>query len=257
GTPRAVIEPQRDVAVWTWDIASEAFGNSAPNADPDGDSTAFVLDMRFPGQRYDAASGLNYNYFRDYEAGVGRYSQSDPIGLAGGVSTYVYVQSSPLMSADRLGLRGEGAAIGCAVGGGVGSTVGASAGGLAGGSAGLTCGPGAVACSPAAAAAAGTAGWAFGGAVGCAVGGYVGNAIQNLWSSSKRKPSREQKPEDCPAGTKPIDQVPGLSSEDIHRIKDGVSAGPRDWVGISPDGNVWINEGGEASDQGHFGDYLP
>ncbi|AWV06537.1 type IV secretion protein Rhs [Lysobacter maris] len=105
GTPRAVIEPQRDVAVWTWDIASEAFGNSAPNPDPDGDSTAFVLDMRFPGQRYDAASGLNYNYFRDYEAGVGRYLQSDPIGLMGGLSTYGYVDGLPLASADPLGLQ--------------------------------------------------------------------------------------------------------------------------------------------------------
>ncbi|AWV05743.1 RHS repeat-associated core domain-containing protein [Marilutibacter maris] len=105
GTPRAVIEPQRDVAVWTWDIASEAFGNSAPNPDPDGDSTAFALDMRFPGQRYDAASGLNYNYFRDYEAGVGRYSQPDPIGLLGGLSTYSYVGGEPTSYIDPLGLQ--------------------------------------------------------------------------------------------------------------------------------------------------------
>ncbi|AWV07645.1 type IV secretion protein Rhs [Lysobacter maris] len=105
GTPRAVIEPQRDVAVWTWDIASEAFGNSAPNQDPDGDSTAFTLDMRFPGQRYDAASGLNYNYFRDYEAGTGRYSQSDPIGLLGGIGTYNYALAQPVQVHDRLGLN--------------------------------------------------------------------------------------------------------------------------------------------------------
>ncbi|KAB8172196.1 hypothetical protein FKV24_015250, partial [Lysobacter maris] len=105
GTPRAVIEPQRDVAVWTWDIASEAFGNSAPNPDPDGDSTAFALDMRFPGQRYDAASGLNYNYFRDYEAGVGRYAQSDPIGMNGGIATYVYALQTPLSAVDATGLQ--------------------------------------------------------------------------------------------------------------------------------------------------------
>ncbi|WP_312346722.1 hypothetical protein [Stenotrophomonas acidaminiphila] len=49
GTPRVVIEPTRDVAVWTWDLKSEAFGASAPNEDPDGDSVAFTLDMRFPG----------------------------------------------------------------------------------------------------------------------------------------------------------------------------------------------------------------
>ncbi|KAB8194407.1 hypothetical protein FKV24_005780 [Lysobacter maris] len=104
GTPRAVIEPQRDVAVWAWDIASEAFDNSAPNPDPDGDSTAFTLDMRFPGQRYDAVSGLNYNYFRDYEAGTGRYSTPDPIGLLGGVSLYGYVGGNPLTRVDQFGL---------------------------------------------------------------------------------------------------------------------------------------------------------
>ena len=36
GTPRAVIDPQREVAVWTWPLTGEAFGNSAPNEDPDG-----------------------------------------------------------------------------------------------------------------------------------------------------------------------------------------------------------------------------
>lgn len=104
-TPRAVIDPVRNVAVWTWDLASEIFGNSAPNQDPDLDAVPFVFDMRFPGQRFDAASGLNYNYFRDYEAGTGRYAQSDPIGLAGGISTYAYVASSPLGSMDPLGLQ--------------------------------------------------------------------------------------------------------------------------------------------------------
>ena len=88
GTPRAVIDRTRDVAIWTWALQGEAFGNSPPNQDPDLGSTNFVLDMRFPRQRYDAATGLNYNYFRDYDAGSGRYVQSDPIGLAGGISTF-------------------------------------------------------------------------------------------------------------------------------------------------------------------------
>ncbi|MCD9030432.1 DUF6531 domain-containing protein [Luteimonas sp. Y-2-2-4F] len=104
GTPRVVIDPVRNVAVWTWDLASEAFGNSPPNADPDGDGTAFVLDLRFPGQRYDAASGLNYNYFRDYDPGSGRYAQSDPIGLSGGINTYLYGLGNPLGFFDPLGL---------------------------------------------------------------------------------------------------------------------------------------------------------
>ncbi|MDH5822343.1 RHS repeat-associated core domain-containing protein, partial [Luteimonas sp. RD2P54] len=104
GTPRAVIDPLRNVAVWNWDLASEAFGNSPPNEDPDGDGIGFWFDMRFPGQRYDAASGLNYNYFRDYEPGAGRYSQSDPIGIAGGVALYGYAFASPSIYFDRFGL---------------------------------------------------------------------------------------------------------------------------------------------------------
>ncbi|WP_160300475.1 RHS repeat-associated core domain-containing protein, partial [Xanthomonas perforans] len=81
-----------------------AFGNTAPNQDPDGDGAALVLDMRFPGQRFDAASGLNQNYFRDYEAATGRYGQSDPIGFRGGIGTYVYGRSSPFRWSDKLGL---------------------------------------------------------------------------------------------------------------------------------------------------------
>jgi len=104
GTPRVIIEPVRNVAVWNWDLKGEAFGNSSPNEDPDQDGSAFVLDMRFPGQRFDAASGLSYNYFRDYDAGVGRYAQSDPIGLLGGVSTFAYASSQPLKWTDTRGL---------------------------------------------------------------------------------------------------------------------------------------------------------
>lgn len=105
GTPRVVIDPVRNVAVWHWDLKSEAFGNSPPNEDPDGNSIPFALDMRFPGQRYDAASGLNYNYFRDgYDASTGRYTQSDPVGLMAGVSTYGYVSGSPLVWFDMYGL---------------------------------------------------------------------------------------------------------------------------------------------------------
>ncbi|SON96685.1 RhsD protein (fragment) [Xanthomonas citri pv. fuscans] len=105
GSPRVVIDPTRDVAVWTWSLKGEAFGNTAPNQDPDGDGAALVLDMRFPGQRFDAASGLNQNYFRDYEAATGRYGQSDPIGLEGGLSTFAYVQSAPMTSVDPYGLQ--------------------------------------------------------------------------------------------------------------------------------------------------------
>lgn len=53
-------------------------------------------------------SGLSseqYNYFRDYDPGIGRYVQSDPIGLVGGNNTYSYVRSAPLKRNDPRGLR--------------------------------------------------------------------------------------------------------------------------------------------------------
>ncbi|WDM69615.1 DUF6531 domain-containing protein [Xanthomonas cucurbitae] len=104
GSPRVVVDAARDVAVWSWSLKGEAFGNTAPNQDPDGDGTAMVFDMRFSGQRFDAASGFNQNYFRDYDAATGRYGQSDPIGLRAGVGTYVYVEGSPISHLDPSGL---------------------------------------------------------------------------------------------------------------------------------------------------------
>ena len=117
GSPRAVVEPRRDTAVWTWGLLSEAFGAGAPSMDVDQDGVEQRLDLRFPGQRWDESNGLSYNYFRDYDARTGRYSQSDPIGLRGGASTYTYSTSDPLGNIDPLGLvtwrgHGHGLAIG-------------------------------------------------------------------------------------------------------------------------------------------------
>ena len=67
-----------DVPVWEWDVKGEAFGNTAPDQDPDGDANAFVIDMRFPWQRFDEATGKNYNYYPDNDPSIGLYIQSDP-----------------------------------------------------------------------------------------------------------------------------------------------------------------------------------
>jgi len=103
-------------AVWRWDsdpFGSNATANSAPNENPNtlsqvvGTATVpylFGFDLAFPGQKRDRESGKHYNYFRDYDPAVGRYVESDPIGLKGGISTFGYVLASPLKFSDARGL---------------------------------------------------------------------------------------------------------------------------------------------------------
>jgi len=106
GTPRAILD-KRGQTRWEWAFDRNAFGTRPPNEDPSGLRSPFEFNLRFPGQYYDAESGLHYNYFRDYEPGVGRYVQSDPIGLGGGTNTYGYVSMHPLSSIDFFGLLGS------------------------------------------------------------------------------------------------------------------------------------------------------
>lgn len=85
---------------WRWD--STPFGDVAPDSNPSGVGL-LTLNLRFPGQYYDAESGLYYNYFRTYDPATGRYVESDPIGLAGGINTYGYVGGNPLSAVDPDG----------------------------------------------------------------------------------------------------------------------------------------------------------
>jgi RHS repeat-associated protein len=71
------------------------------------------VKLRYPGQ-YADSYGVNYNYFRDYEAGTGRYLESDPIGLEGGNNTYLYVNGSPVIYFDANGLQGVCQFLACA-----------------------------------------------------------------------------------------------------------------------------------------------
>ncbi|MDF4025613.1 RHS repeat-associated core domain-containing protein [Luteibacter sp. PPL201] len=116
GTPRAVTNA-KGVVLWQWPYASNPFGEMSPTS-----ATGYVLNLRFPGQYFDADSNLNYNVNRDYEAATGRYLKSDPIGLNGGASTYLYSDGRPLTLVDSLGLSyaQQWSAGGAAVGGLVG-----------------------------------------------------------------------------------------------------------------------------------------
>ncbi|TAG76722.1 MAG: RHS repeat-associated core domain-containing protein, partial [Betaproteobacteria bacterium] len=101
-------------AVWRWD--SDPFGTSLDNSKPTenpqiitGTQTVqqagtFKQNVRFPGQLADGESAKYYNYFRDYDSSIGRYSTSDPIGLAGGINSFAYVKNQPGHFTDPLGL---------------------------------------------------------------------------------------------------------------------------------------------------------
>jgi RHS repeat-associated protein len=65
------------------------------------------LNLRFPGHYYDTETGLHYNRFRYYSPELGRYLQSDPVGIRGGPNLYAYT-ANPLKRVDVLGLCPDG-----------------------------------------------------------------------------------------------------------------------------------------------------
>ena len=100
-TARAATDANQNF-IWRWH--SDAFGVGEAESLAQAGQPELTLNLRFPGQYHDQESGLYYNYFRTYDPGKGRYTQSDPIGLLGGVNTFGYVAGNPLAKFDPLGL---------------------------------------------------------------------------------------------------------------------------------------------------------
>jgi RHS repeat-associated protein len=98
GTPQKMTDATQAVV---WDGgASDPFMMSALPPTP-------AMGLRFPGQYFDGETSLQYNYFRDYDPSLGRYTESDPIGIDGGVNTFAYVGADPIRYLDSLGLQEE------------------------------------------------------------------------------------------------------------------------------------------------------
>ncbi|HEY4370041.1 MAG TPA: RHS repeat-associated core domain-containing protein [Steroidobacteraceae bacterium] len=100
--PRRISRRSTAQLVWSWE--SDPFGTAAPNQNPSG-LGQFAFNLRFPGEYYDAETGLTQNDVRDYDSATGRFVESDPSGLDGGSSTYGYANASPIQFYDQDGMQ--------------------------------------------------------------------------------------------------------------------------------------------------------
>ncbi len=94
----AVVKATDSTQTLVWDAERKPFGERSVT------TAQIEMPLGFLGQYFDEESGNYYNYFRDYDPSTGRYLQSDPIGLKGGLNTYSYVSNNPLIYIDYFGL---------------------------------------------------------------------------------------------------------------------------------------------------------
>jgi len=96
GTPQLV---SNSTGSTVWNTTYQPFGTTGLI------SASINQNLRFPGQYADVETGFNYNLYRDYMPNLGRYIETDPIGLRGGANIYAYVRQNPLSHTDRRGLQ--------------------------------------------------------------------------------------------------------------------------------------------------------
>ena len=96
GTPQQLLDGNTGAVAWQ--AAYLPFGEVQISVN------TVTNNLRFPGQYYDAETGLHYNWNRYYDPASGRYISADPIGLGGGLNLYVYVSMNPINSNDFRGL---------------------------------------------------------------------------------------------------------------------------------------------------------
>ena len=96
GTPQKLVAQNGSVV---WSATYSAFGEATV------DTEYITNNLRFPGQYYDAETGLHYNHQRYYEPQRGRYITTDPIGFQGGdMNLYRYTENNPVNVIDPYGL---------------------------------------------------------------------------------------------------------------------------------------------------------
>jgi RHS repeat-associated protein len=95
GTPQRIVDENNNI-VWS--------GDFLPFSKVNATVAELGNNFRFPGQYYDAETGLHYNWHRYYDPKLGRYLTPDPIGLIGGINLYTYVQNNPVNWVDPMGL---------------------------------------------------------------------------------------------------------------------------------------------------------
>jgi RHS repeat-associated protein len=99
GTPQLATDTTQAVA---WVGNYQPFGGLNIATSQTG---ALTQDLRLPGQENDEETGMYHNGFRDYVPSFGRYAESDPIGLSGGLNTYRYAGANPVAFIDSEGLE--------------------------------------------------------------------------------------------------------------------------------------------------------